>query len=433
MPMEEKSNKAFKIIGGVFAVLLLWPFLRAVSTTNDLNLFFSAAERLTSSQNLYDPGYESQGWVLKYYYSPLFATALLPFTLLPDTPFLPEQIPLSIIVLKLVWGLFMVWLIWDIAKMLNEKFTFQSSQKRIKFWAILAFVTWRWCFLNLLYGQMTILVLWGVLRAFRNPETQNIKNLLPMSVGINIKILPIFILGQYFLQKQWRAFFTVIFLTILLAIVPFGYLPFGYHLELLQGWFQNINPFSGSHILELGEGGFVDFGALVTKYMTSLYVPGEATIYSFHWSHSEVFWSTQAFRVLVLLLCWVGLKIIENGSYPHKSFWQMALFLGAIPIAFPHQRDYSLMLQLPIVVLIIKEWVDGQLRLTIAHKCIFILGGILMGNLLFLEAFPAFLRLEWQGLRLQGFGGMVVWFGFVHFLLFGSQHVLPNIFRRKFL
>lgn len=431
MQNEENSTKALKIVGGLFAVLLLWPFLRAVSTTNDLNLFFSAAQRLVAQQNLYDPGYESQGWILKYYYSPLFATLLLPFTLLPNTLFLPEQIPLSIIVLKLIWGGFMVWLIWDIAKMLNEKFTFQSSKKRNWFWGVLAFLTWRWCFLNLLYGQMTILVLWGVLRAFRNPQIPSVKNLLPMSMGINIKVLPVFILGQYFLTKRWRAFFTVIFLAILLAVVPFGYLPFDYHLHLLKGWFQNINPFSGNHILEVGEGGFVDFGALVTKYMTSLHVPGEADVKSFHWSHTEVFWSTQAFRVLVLFLSWLGLHLIDRGQYQHKSFWQMALFLGVVPIAFPHQRDYSLMLQLPIIALILKEWIDGQIRLTIAHKIIFVLGGLLMGNLIFIESLPSFMRLDWQGFRLQGMGGMVVWFGFVHYLLFGSSHVLKNLSKRQ--
>jgi hypothetical protein len=109
----------------------------------------------------------------------------------------------------------------------------------------------------------------------------------------------------------------------------------------------------------------------------------------------------------------------------------MALFLGVVPIAFPHQRDYSLMLQLPIVALIVKDWVDGQIRLTIAHKIIFVLGGVLMGNLLFLEAFPAFVRLNWQGLRLQGLGGMVVWFGFVHYLVFSSNHVMHNLFKSK--
>jgi hypothetical protein len=431
MSSEVNPKKALKIIGGLFAFLLLWPFLRAVSTSNDLNLFYSAAERLSSLQNLYDPGYNSQGWILKYYYSPLFATALLPFTLLSNTPFLPEQIPFSIIVLKLIWGLFMVWLIWDIAILLSEKFTFVSPKKKVWFWGVLAFLTWRWCFLNLLYGQMTILVVWGVLRAFRNPETPSVKNLLPMSLGINIKVLPIFILGQYFLQQQWRAFFTVIFLTVLLAIVPFGYLPFDYHVEMIKGWFYNINPFSGSHIVEVGEGGFVDFGALVTKYMTSLYVPGEATIQSFQWSHIEVFWSTQAFRLLVLFLSWMGLKIIEKGNYENKSFWQMALFLGVVPIAFPHQRDYSLMLQLPIVALVVKDWVDGQIRLTIAHKVVFVLGGILMGNLLFLEALPTIVRLSWQGFRLQGIGGMIVWFGFVHYLVFSSNHLLKKVFTSK--
>ena len=419
---EPNIKKSLKIIGGFFAFLLLWPILRAIATPNDLNLFFSASKRLLMHQNLYEPGYESQGWVLKYYYSPLFATLLMPFTFLSDTLLLKEQIPLSIVVLKSIWGLLMVWFIWDMAKMIYEKFEFTTPKKFVWFWAVFAVLTWRWCFLNILYGQMTILVLWGVMRAFRDDRLSKLNQLLPMSFGINIKILPVFILGQYFLMKQWRAFFTVIFLTIFLALLPFGYLPFDYHLELLKGWMYNVNPFSGSHIVEIGEGGFVDFGALITKYFTSMHIPGESTIHGFHWTEKEIFWSTQAFRILIVCLCWLTLNVIKTGGFRNKSYWQMAVLLGIIPLAFPHQRDYSLMLQLPMVSIILKEWVEGMLRLTLAHKVIFILGGVLMGNILFLEAFPAFFRLHWQGLRLQGIGGMLVWFAFVHCIIFDSLH-----------
>ena len=426
MQGELNIKKSLKIIGGFFAFLLLWPILRAIATPNDLNLFFSASKRLLMHQNLYEPGYESQGWVLKYYYSPLFASLLLPFTFLSDTLLLKEQIPLSIVVLKSIWGLLMVWFIWDMAKMVHEEFQFSSSKKLVWFWSIFAVLTWRWCFLNILYGQMTILVLWGVMRAFKENQRSKVNQLLPMSLGINIKILPVFILGQYFLLKQWRAFFTVIFLTVLLGVIPFAFLPFEYHFELIKGWMHNINPFSGSHIVEIGEGGFVDFGALLTKYFTSMHIPGEATIHGFHWTEKEIFWFTQVFRVMVLTLCWLTLILIQKGSFQNKAYWQMAVFLGVVPLAFPHQRDYSLMLQLPMVSLIVKDWVEGMIRLTMAHKILFIIGGILMGNILFLEAFPAFVRISWQGMRFQGIGGLIVWFSFIHYILFSSSHLVKE-------
>jgi hypothetical protein len=49
-----------------------------------LNIFYGAAQRLVSLENLYSKPYSAEGWQLYYYYSPLFATLLAPFTFLPQ-------------------------------------------------------------------------------------------------------------------------------------------------------------------------------------------------------------------------------------------------------------------------------------------------------------------------------------------------------------
>lgn len=101
-PVKEFAyQKNIKILIWVFAALLAWPFLRSLSTNNDLNIFFGAAERLTNLQNPYTRPYNAQGWALYYYYSPLFASLLAPFTWLPKF-IVSEEIPFGLFVLKLL-------------------------------------------------------------------------------------------------------------------------------------------------------------------------------------------------------------------------------------------------------------------------------------------------------------------------------------------
>lgn len=436
MNQSNQAHKTIKITVWIFGLLLLWPILRSISTSNDLNIFFSAAERLTQLKNLYKPGYDSEGWVLNYYYSPLFATLLAPFTFLPKTTFLPDQVPLALIVLKIVWAILMVWMIWDMVRIIKTIFPNLKTHsheslpvilgnrsqislfKKGLFWAVFGFITWRWCFLNILYGQMTILILWGCIRAFEYPTTLRISRIWTLPLGVNIKVLPIYLYGLFFLQGKFRTFLTLIALLILTIILPYLYLPFAYHNELILGWLENINPFSQSHIVEVGEGGFVDFGALVTKYFTSLHVPGEDRLMWFNMSKSGVFVVTQTFRLLVLFLSTILVfQFKKLPSFTWKEFWLFAIFLGAIPVAFPHQRDYSLMLQLPMLLIIWYHWVSGDRLLNKAYKFCFVLAAFLMGNLFFMEAFPSTLRLNWVGYRIQGIGGLLFWISFVVYSL----------------
>lgn len=435
MIQNSQPHKTIKIAAWIFGLLLLWPILRSISTSNDLNIFFTAAERLTQLKNLYKPGYNSEGWVLNYYYSPLFATLLAPFTYLPKTPFLPDQVPFALIVLKIVWASLMVWMLVDLVRILKTVFPGMNTYSNAEvpsvfgfnvsntgafrsglFWSVFAFVTWRWCFLNILYGQMTILILWGCLRAFEYPSSEKISKIWGIPLGVNIKILPIYLYGLFFLQGKFKTLIILVLLLIASILIPYLYLPAGYHNELILGWLENINPFSQNHIVEVGEGGFVDFGALVTKYLTSLHVPGEDRLMWFNLNKPQVFWITQIFRLFVLLSCvYLVFAFQKIKEFQWKQFWLFSLFLGAIPIAFPHQRDYSLMLQLPMLVIIWYHWVWGDKNLTKGYKFLFILAAFLMGNLFFMEAFPSTLRLNWVGYRIQGIGGFIFWLTFVVF------------------
>ena len=408
-------KKNIKILIWVFAALLAWPFLRSLSTNNDLNIFFGAAERLTRLENPYTQPYNAQGWALYYYYSPLFASLLTPFTLLPKFV-VTEDIPFGLFVLKLFWNSLNLFFVYQLIQFVYRTFQPPQNKKGFWFWLVFALITYRWIFLNILYGQMTILIVWGVIRAFEGRIENAFKRLAGLSFGVTLKILPIFMVGQLFLMKNWRAFSVAVLLCILMVLLPYVYLPFNYHNEILRGWLANINPFSKNHIVELGEGGFIDMGALITKYLTGLNVEGEARIDWFSMGERGVFVTTQIFRLLVLGSCWYWLVRFKNGRIQHANLWVMAIFLASIPLAFPHQRDYSLFMMWPMAILILNDYILGDRFVSKSILFGLFIGAILMGAIVFFEALPFEWRKNISGYRIQGLGGLV-FLVFSHFYL----------------
>lgn len=359
-------------------------------------------------ENLFSTPYNSEGWQLYYYYSPLFATLLAPFTLLP-TFIITHDVPFGLFILKIVWNCFNVYFIYKLYSSVKLVFNPPRNKQGLMFWIILALVSYRWVFLNLLYGQMTVLIVWGVVRVFANPIKLGWKQLWGLALGVNIKILPIFIVGQFFLMRWWKAFLVTTALVIAMILLPYLYLPWGYHTEILESWMLNINPFSKSHVVELGEGGFIDFGALVTKYLTGLNVLGEDRVDWFSLSPTGVFWWTQCFRLLVLGTCMFWINRIEKCRIDHWEFLTMSVFLASIPLAFPHQRDYSIFMMWPMIVILIQSWIFGLLIIPKWLKFALIFSGLWLGVIIFFEALPFDWRIFITGYRIQGIGALLLW------------------------
>ena len=327
-----------------------------------------------------------------------------------------EDIPFGLFVLKLFWNSLNLFFVYQLIQFVYRTFQPPQNKKGFWFWLVFALITYRWIFLNILYGQMTILIVWGVIRAFEGRIENAFKRLAGLSFGVTLKILPIFMVGQLFLMKNWRAFSVAVLLCILMVLLPYVYLPFNYHNEILRGWLANINPFSKNHIVELGEGGFIDMGALITKYLTGLNVEGEARIDWFSMGERGVFVTTQIFRLLVLGSCWYWLVRFKNGRIQHANLWVMAIFLASIPLAFPHQRDYSLFMMWPMAILILNDCILGDRFVSKSILFGLFIGAILMGAIVFFEALPFEWRKNISGYRIQGLGGLV-FLVFSHFYL----------------
>ena len=405
-PQSYPFQKNIKILVWVFGLLLAWPFLRSLSTNNDLDIFFGAAQRLTQLKNPYTEPYNAQGWALYYYYSPLFASLLAPFTWLPKF-IVSEEIPFGLFLLKFLWNTLNLFFVYELVLFVAKTFQTTRDKKGFYFWLCFALLTYRWVFLNLLYGQMTIVIVWGVVKAFEGSISGSWRKNLGLAFGVTLKILPVYMVGQLFLMRKWSAFTTAVLLSVAMVVVPYAYLPADYHSEILRSWLNNINPFSKNHIVELGEGGFIDMGALITKYLTGLNIEGEARVDWFSMGATGVFATTQLFRLLVLTTCWFWLVRFRKLAIPQWELLTMSMFLACIPLAFPHQRDYSLFMVWPLLVFVLN---DVIFQPSLVKKWVLwglFLGALLMGVVVFFEALPFDLRRDISGYRIQGIGGLI--------------------------
>jgi hypothetical protein len=210
-----------------------------------------------------------------------------------------------------------------------------------------------------------------------------------------------------------------------MVVVPYVYLPADYHSEILQSWLNNINPFSKNHIVELGEGGFIDMGALITKYLTGLNIEGEARVDWFSMGATGVFATTQLFRLLVLTTCWFWLVRFRKLAIPQWELLTMSMFLAFIPLAFPHQRDYSLFMVWPLLVFVLNDVIfePSSVKKWVLWGLFF--GALLMGVVVFFEALPFDLRRDISGYRIQGIGGLI-------FLIFAQGYFRTPPCPRKF-
>ncbi|HEV7423958.1 MAG TPA: glycosyltransferase family 87 protein, partial [Candidatus Paceibacterota bacterium] len=153
-----------------------------------------AAARLKNHQDIYAPPYYHI--YFQYFYSPLFALILLPFTFLPFSVF------------ETLWVMFMFFCLYDIWKMSKEYFDIRnfSNQKNLVWLFGTLFFILSFILYNISQVQMTVFLLWATLCALKMFDK---KRFLPggilLGLVINIKIMPIIFLPYLIYRNQWRA------------------------------------------------------------------------------------------------------------------------------------------------------------------------------------------------------------------------------------
>lgn len=398
LPVRKWREGGFRrreVITGAVFMLLLIPVLRNLSAENDINIFYLAAGELARGGNPYDGPHLYGMW---YYYSPLFASLLVPFTFLP------------MMVLKAVWMALGFVMLNRIYVLLNRYIPVPEGKNGLWLLGLLALLSYNAVFMNLLYGQMTILLVWCCLESagcFANGQA--VRGGLVLAIGINIKILPVFLLWYYLLKRQFRPFFMTLAAMLLLVLLPYLYLRWGYHTQLIKDWFSLLNPLNKEHVNTVGEGGFIDFASLLTKYFSGIPVKGERDLTLQIWSHHQILYMQWAFRFFIAFLAaWTVLQFHPRrfeGS--RRQLADVAFFMLCIPCAFPHQRDYSVMLCIPAMYMMLQSYLTDGYRPKPAILVLTVLSLTAMGAVLFFPLFPWPVRHFIQDTRIPGFGSLI--------------------------
>ena len=164
--------------------------------------------------------------------------------------------------------------------------------------------------------------------------------------------------------------------------------------------------------MTLGEGGFIDVGSLIVKYFTSAQLENEPTVALSNWGVRGVFWASQVMRLLILggiLFLWYK---IRKSKVFEPDFLVFTLFSMAIPLIFPHQRDYSLAFLLPSLIYLLYAYNEGLYWMGAVLSALTFVSLLLMGNVMFFEIFSYELRVWIIGVRLQGLGALLFYICF---------------------
>lgn len=384
-----------EIIVTLLFLACMVPTLRGISASSDVDIFYRAAASLGQGLNIYTPPAAPFKDGMWYYYSPLFASILRPF------------VDLDIRILKFVWHLLNLLLVFRCYYIFKQFFALQDQKNGKYILIAIAIFSVHPVFLNLLYGQLTIFVVWSCLEGcWRFTQRKNVWGGLAYAISINIKLLPVFFFYYYLLKRNSRALFSIGFAVLFLVLLPYLWIDYNFHTQLIMDWMDLINPLNDEHVNTVGEGGFTDFASLLTKYLTHSPIAGEATFNIAQLSYSQIFWLQMAFRFVILIVtAWVVLKLHVTVFTGKLRDWADAGFvLACIPAAFPHQRDYSVLLCVPAMAVLTWIWFTHAKKPAVWATALALLSITAMGSTLFFDLFGNAVKFFIFQTRMAGFG-----------------------------
>jgi Glycosyltransferase family 87 len=361
----------FEIIVGTLFLLAMIPTLRNITEENDVNIFYLAASCLREGRSMYDG---PQMYGMWYYYSPLFAALLVPFTYMPM-----QVIKLVILVLNLL----MLRRCYLLSKRMLD---FGNTAAGVSILITLAIACVYPVYMNLLYGQMTIFIVWSCFEGLvQAQKMQAAKGAAALAAGINVKILPIFLFWYLLLKKEFKFMVYVGIALGISILIPYLFIEFQFHNSLISQWLGLLNPLNREHVNTVGEGGFIDFGSIVTKYFTHYSVRNETQLNVTHWEHNTVLAVQMAYRAAILILTAWMIKILKRNSLPEGQvfFTEISFFLLCIISAFPHQRDYSVFMAAPALLLVLQLYTSNRSKAGILLPIVTAVNALAMGFVLF--------------------------------------------------
>lgn len=326
------------IIGLVIAYVIL--SINSAIHGGDFDVFLDAASKLGNHQNIYTPPFVKD---LQYYYSPLFAVLLIPFT---DNSFITEF-------LWLLLSGFLLYRNWKIIQMYFDFSAFTHKERNI-LGALSLFFIIRFILYNIAMVQINIFLLWAILESIQliNSKKWLIGSLI-LSFVINVKLMPIVVLPYLIYRLKFRAAISVVAFSILFLLLPSIFIGHEFNAFLLAEWWKIINPLNSEHLIEAGRNS-QSFVGMIPVFLTETQgdINIKRNLLSLSIETTELI--TNIIRLFFIAFTLFFLKSPKKDNlYDISEFRAISYILLLVPLIFPHQQKYAFIFIFPMMVYLI--------------------------------------------------------------------------------
>jgi len=320
-------------------ILVLLYFYNEAKKGSDFNVFLQAAQKLCTGENIYNYWYQVNNSYLLYFYSPLFALLLIPFS------FLPYIVP------NFIWLLANTFFTYRIVVILKKFIDVKFISK--KHFIIILLISFALIFRFLLYNfdliQMTIFMLYLSLESINLFEKKKIvSGAILLAFAINIKILPIVLIPYLLYRAYYKESILTIILYIVLIFFPAIIIGFEYNNFLIHEWWTTINPLNTEHAIEV-DMGLHGLSSLIPPLLmeTKGELEMKRNIITISPDNVALILNIVRFFFIALALIFLqSLPLKKEKSKIHK-LWELSYLFLVIPLIFPHQQKYAFFFLFP--------------------------------------------------------------------------------------
>jgi hypothetical protein len=355
----------------IFLLLLVYLVLKAIDENvgNDINVYLYAAQSYINGENMY-----TNNPYNFYLYSPLFALFLSPLS------FLPWEISRC---LWLFLNIACLWRLFVIVRSYCQNHL-ALNKKNYRIWiGVIALLSFGFVNHNVNLGQITILILWLTVEALEKARSGHwAKAGLLLALGINIKIIPIIVIGYWFLQGKFKAIVATFLVLGLTLIVPAMYTGWQKNAELHQTWAKTINPDREKYAFE-NNNGCHSLNAVLPAFFYTFPEGDSPMLGKLNRKIADLEYDTlkNILRFLqIFFLLSVAVIVFYKAAHRRNTFlyywWEVSYLLLVGLLVLPHQMKYSMLYFVPIAAYIVYYFLMLMQKgktLTTGHK---IAGGL---------------------------------------------------------
>ena len=327
-------KQKFLIIG--IALIYIALSVGSALDGGDFDVYLDAAIKLNNGQNIYVPPFIKG---LQYYYSPLFALVLIPFSW-------------NFFITELTWLLLsglMLYRSWSLIKSYFDLSVL--SKKEIIIWTgISFFFIVRFLLYNISMIQITMFLLWAILESIaliKNNKTLKGSGLL--AFAINVKLLPLVVVPYLLYRGYFKSVLYVILFSFVFLFLPALFIGWDFNSFLLKEWWLIINPANSEHLIEASTNSQSIVGT-IPVYITEIEgaLPYKRNLFNLSMQTVEII--TNLIRLLLVLLALYFLKSPFKKSVSKISeIRAIGYLLMVVPLIFPHQQKYAFIFLFPMI------------------------------------------------------------------------------------